>query len=210
MVVYGTKSLKSVINTGVFHCPHCREKVNFKHVRVKRWGHLYFIPVAPVKVLGEYVECQACMNTYTPEVLQYDPKAEERALEATYYAGIKRVMVQMVLADSAIRPAELELVRGLYQSMTKQLLTDEDLEREIASVRASSGTAMQYLRNLSGSLNDNGKRRIVRAATMVAAADGELQNAERQLITEIGVALAMTGEEVKQTVIETLTPTPPT
>ena len=51
-----------------------------------------------MNLLGEYVECQGCSNTFQKEVLDYDPEAGAEAFQAEYQRAVKRVMVGMLLA----------------------------------------------------------------------------------------------------------------
>ena len=58
---------------------------------------LYFIPVIPLDVLGEYVECDGCRATWKPTVLQFDPGAGQAKFEAEYHRAIKRGLAPSVV-----------------------------------------------------------------------------------------------------------------
>lgn len=86
--------------------------------RVRRFFTLYFIPCIPLNVLGEYVECPKCRGTYDPEVLKYDPGAEQRQFQALFFVGVKRVMIGMLLADGEVENAEVAMVKSQYEELT--------------------------------------------------------------------------------------------
>ena len=197
IIIHGSRAIKGVKKQGVFHCPQCNTKVNYKWIHVRKWGHIYWIPLAPGEVLGEYVECQACMNTYKPGVLDYDPEASQRAFEASYQSGIKRVMVRMMLADGSIDPAELQLLRGVFMKMTGRALEQAELDAEIQAAGNDRQDIAEALKPLAGVLNDRGKSAVFRAAYLVAAADGNMQRSEMELLVRVGNALGMSTPEIQ-------------
>ena len=75
IVIYGTRGITSRVGAGRFNCPRCGESP-YAHSVVRRWFTLFFIPLIPLNVAGDYVECQRCFGTYGARVLTYDPAAE--------------------------------------------------------------------------------------------------------------------------------------
>ena len=75
MIIMGTRGVTMTPQKGDFYCPTCCETQPYHHKRVRRFFTLYFIPVIPLDVLGEYVECQTCMDTYKTAVLEIDAQA---------------------------------------------------------------------------------------------------------------------------------------
>lgn len=71
MVIWGSKGKSKTIGTGTFYCPHCKSHQLFKHEEVSKYFTLYFIPLFKTEKLGEYIECQTCLKTFKPEVLQF-------------------------------------------------------------------------------------------------------------------------------------------
>ncbi len=73
MVVWGTKGKKTVESVGQFYCPICNEFRIYKQVRLTKTFHLYFVPVFPIEEYGVFIECQTCLNSFKPDVLDlYD------------------------------------------------------------------------------------------------------------------------------------------
>lgn len=80
MIIWGSKGKDKTIGTGTFYCPHCKSHQAFRHVELSRYFTLYFIPLFKTHKLGEYIECQSCLKTFKPEVMQYS-RQFERGIE---------------------------------------------------------------------------------------------------------------------------------
>jgi tellurite resistance protein len=198
MIVWGFRAIKATRARGVFHCPQCVIKVNYVHRKVTSWFTLYFIPIIPRETLAEYVECQKCLGTFDVETITYDPEVEKQKFEASYLAGMKRVMVQVMLADGHIASSEKQLLRGVYKSLANGDLSDEAIEAEIKSITNAKGDLLAYVRQLGNTLNDTGKERVLRAAVMVATADGALDGTEHQLLGAMAAALGVSPAQLGQ------------
>jgi uncharacterized tellurite resistance protein B-like protein len=203
MIIYGWRGITSTSAKGLFNCPHCAAKVNFKRKQVRRWFTLYFIPVLPLNFLGDYVECQKCMGTYQADVLVYDPEHERKKFEAAYQRGIKHVMVQMMVADGSIAPEEMQLLRGVYRSVANQVLTDEEVQAELNYVTTTENLSV-YLKQLGATLNDHGKGAVLKAAILVAGADGSIAAKEQELLGTMADALGVSRDTLTAQISEVM------
>ena len=183
--------------TGQFNCPGCEERRDYQHKRVRRFFTLYFIPVIPLDMLGEYVECKGCLGTYKLEVLSFDPQAGKARVEAEFQSAMKRIMVLMMLADGRVDDSEVETVQKIYGQLSGKDVARADVEREVELARADGRGIQDYVRSLKGSLNDGGKEMVVKAALCVAAADGEFQKEEREMLARIATELEMSAAHFK-------------
>lgn len=197
MIIFGTRSITTTPNKGDFNCPTCNAKQDFRARRVRKFFHLYFIPLIPLNKLGEYVECRTCKSTYDIGILDYDPNAIAEQLEAEYQIAIKAVMIHILLADGVIDDAEVDEVTKIYQELTGIRLGVRAVHEEIANVKNGGGSLSNYLGHVQGRLNDSGKESVIKAAVMVALADGEFQQEEQVLVAQIGADLGMTKAHVK-------------
>lgn len=196
MIIFGTRGITTTPEKGEFHCPSCSSKQPYGLKRVRRFFTLYFIPVIPLDKLGEYVECRTCKDTYKPVVLQYDPAANAQKVEAEYHIAIKKVMIHMLLADGVIDDAEVETTRDIYSKLTNKPISAEDIRSEIRVIQDNKEDLSQYLVRLQGTLNDEGKEMVVRAALYVAMADGEFHADEKALVGKVGTYLGMTNAHI--------------
>ena len=191
VIIYGTRGVTSTADTGSFHCPQCSGQATYRHRRVRRFFTLYFIPLIPLDKLGEYVECDSCAGTFKETVLQFDPNAENRMVEAAYHAAIKRVMVLMMLADGVIDDDEVQAIMGIYQSIAQRPVSEQEVREEIRQAQADGMGVTQYTANLVGALNTHGKEFIIKAAYGVAMADGVMAPEEQMILDEIADALQL-------------------
>lgn len=196
-VIFGTRGVTMTKETAHFHCPSCNATQQYRHRRVRRFFTLYFIPLIPLDLVGEYVECQGCQNSYKLAVLSYDPAAGQAQFEAEFHGAVKRVMVSMMLADGAVEEREVATIRSVYQRLAGQELARSDVDREIDLARSDGRGVIEALKDLSPGLNDPGKELVVKAALYVAAADGNFDEKEKDLVGEIGAALGMTPAHLK-------------
>jgi tellurite resistance protein len=188
MIIFGTRGVTYNKTKGEFHCPRCGPG-RFHHKRVRRFFTLYFIPVLPLDLLGEYVECQGCTGTFNPEVLEYDPDADKANFEAEFHRAIRRVMVVMMLADGVIDDDEVRVILEIYEKLAGVAMDEGDLQREVARAQSEGLDVAAALAPYRGTLNDAGKEMVLRAAFHVALADGDFADEERALIQRIAAAL---------------------
>jgi hypothetical protein len=64
MLIWGWKPRSKRLAEAEFHCPGCGVDRHYHDKQARRWFTIFFIPFIPLKVLGEYVECQTCQKGY--------------------------------------------------------------------------------------------------------------------------------------------------
>ena len=67
LLIWGTRGTESLTH-GFFNCPHCLDKRTYMHRVVRRWFHIFWIPLIPLEK-SEYVACTVCNEAYEPTVL---------------------------------------------------------------------------------------------------------------------------------------------
>jgi tellurite resistance protein len=201
LIIFGTRGVTYTRGQGTFHCPACGE-APYRVRRVRRFFTLYFVPLIPLDLLGEYVECRRCKDTFKPAILELSPGAAD--FEAEFPVVTRRLMALMALADGEVSDEELETVREIYNDLAKEDLSRDEIAEEIEAARDDRRSVEDYTRSVIGSLNDRGKELVLSAALMVAAADGEFRDEERELVGKIGDALEMSSAHVKGVIAELL------
>jgi tellurite resistance protein len=202
LIIFGTRGVTYSHNQGQFHCPECGQQRPYAHKRVRRFFTLYFIPLIPLDLLGEYIECGSCQGTYKESVLSYDPGRAGAQEEARFREAIKRTMVMMMLADGAVDESEVETIRDIYGKITGRPIERAEVEQEIQQARSDRLSVEDYLGGVIGMLNDKGKELVVKAAFFVAAADGKFEDSEKQLLGRIAKSLQMTSAHFQGIVSE--------
>jgi len=76
MIIFGTKTIGSVSKTGMFYCPNCKKDQPYKLMRYKRYFHLFFIPIFPIKDLGDGLECMNCHTSFVPNSVSFKEESD--------------------------------------------------------------------------------------------------------------------------------------
>jgi len=180
---------------GRFFCPTCRSDRAYVHRKVRRFVTVYGMPLLPLGLLGEYVECRQCRGTFRTEATASAPATE--AMEAEFHVAVRRVMIQMMLADGIIDDKEIEAVARFYRQVTDRSLPAERIREEAAELSQSDEPLTHYVAQVRGQLNDYGKEIVIRAALSVASADGHFSDEEKQFLTQLGAAMEMSAPHLR-------------
>ena len=205
MGLVGTRSVTIPSSAGAFLCPECGG-TEYRVQRVRRFMTLTAMPIVPLDLLGEYIECQLCKATYDPAVLHIDLDQNHPNIEATFNEAMKRVMVLMMLADKRIEESEIQAIIDIFQKITGRKIGRDEIKREILIAKSQDEQLDTYLSGLLGRLNDDGKLLVIRAAYFVANADGHFDTSEMELLQNIGTKLELPSEIVAD-LIESIQPT---
>jgi len=209
LIIFGTRGVTYGSEGGQFYCPDCDGEKAYLHRKVRRFFTLYFIPVIPLDLLGEYIECQSCTSTYKPSVLSFDPKASEKREEAEFRQAMRRVLVLMMLADGVADDSEIEAIQGILGKLEDRTVARSEIEAEITKAKNGSDDLTHYCKSMAGSLNDAGREMVVRAALLVATADGTFDESEKAALAKMATALNLSRAHFAGIVTEVLTEVPP-
>ncbi len=188
-LIAGTKGVTSTVANGIFYCLNCSEKTEFLHKQVHQTATAFFISVAKLKLLGEYIECQKCQCTFELGVLDYDPEEEQREFYAEYHRAIKRVLTMMMLADGKVDENELKLVKRTYSSIISEKYSEDEINKEIQECKNNPESLNEYLSSIGHKLSESGKEMIIKVAYWVSLADDEYAESEQRLLKQISKAL---------------------
>ncbi len=200
--IAGTKGETSTAGRGEFYCPQCEKYTRYLHQQVHQKATVFFVSVANLKLLGEYVECQSCDGTYKMEVLDYDPQEEQREIESLYRTGIKKVMTMMMLADGKIEDSEIAMMKDIYRKVSEDDLLDYEIEEEIDNCKRYPTDMEEYITDLFPFLNENGREMIFKISYYVAIADGRYRREEEKLLKKIGKILQLSSAHIKGIIAE--------
>jgi uncharacterized tellurite resistance protein B-like protein len=176
------------IERGGFTCPDCAGPRAYDRVVVRRTARVLGVLLRFGR-WGEYIECAACLATYRPEVLAYDAGAATHRVMAEYQRVMRRVLALMVVTDGRIAEPEIATVRDIFEAVSGRRLSRDDVLDETRAVVRQPMTVARYLAGVLGHLNDYGKEQILRAAAMVARADGATHESERSMVRRLGGVL---------------------
>jgi tellurite resistance protein len=189
LIIFGTRGVTYTAEQGQFYCPGCDARHAYLHKRCRRFFTLYFIPVIPLDLIGEYIECQRCTNTYKLSVLSFDPQAAQHREEAEVRQAMRRMLVMMSLADGRVDPAEIDAIATILGKIEDREVPRTEIEQDIPRARLANITIEQYCKQIAGYLNDSGRELVIKAAIMVAAADGNIDDSEWAALAKMASAL---------------------
>ena len=193
MLILGAKGRTKVVEQGRVHCPRCRGSQPYQLKRVQRWFTLYFVPLFPMGVLGEYVECGKCLTTWKPEVLLAGPPADpEEAVREELRRAMRRAMAMVLLASGREDPEGIDAGSRAFRRHVGMSMPDAELSREVRDVREQGIDVGGYLASFSPHLTPGQKEALVSAAREVALFDGPLEPGEQTAVDAIAQALGVT------------------
>jgi len=198
MIIWGSRGRTSVVQEGQFLCPRCRSNQPYQLKRVQRWFTLYFIPIFPMGVLGEYAECGQCLTTWKTEVLTAGPPADrEQAVQEELRRAMRRSMAMVLLASGREDAAAIDAGSRIFRKQVGMSMPDAELSREVKDVREQGIDVKRYLANFGAALNPQQKESLVTAACEVALFDGPLEPVEQEAVSAIAQALGLSDAHLR-------------
>ena len=197
MIIFGTKATRKKLDFGTFTCPQCQSETNFEKRRAREWFHLYFIPIIPLKTHPPYVECKSCKATFVEGVLNADTGANSDTIRAEFETAALAILVRMAWADGRIDPEEVDAIFNVVNAMCAREFSRVDVEAAIAEAENSIDDALSVATRVGHLLNDEGKEMIMQAVFHIAAADGDFDRSEHEMMLEIGAGLGLRPAHVK-------------
>jgi tellurite resistance protein len=199
MIIFGTRGIRTLKETGDFYCPKCQNSRGYEWHRVNRWFTLYFLPVIPLGTIGEYIECSLCRATWEPEVRHLKEQIDraDRELLAEFQKGVREIMILMMLADGRIDSEEQEMIRSIYQRLSGEDYPLEQVHEDVRLLEAASTSIDECARRLSGVLNDEGRAMVFQAAILVAQASGGIVSEERKMLDRLASSLDLERNAVR-------------
>ncbi len=111
-------------------------------------------------------------------------------------------MILMTLADGNIEDSEVDAMIGIYEKITQSNLDKSSLISEIDKLGKQKNNVTDYTGSLRGQLNDQGKEVIIKAAYLIATADGKFHESEQELLAQIAISLDLSTAHLKAVIEE--------
>ena len=198
LIVYGKKEVSKKIGSGTFFCPNCDSDQPYWQKTLQQKGHLYWISLLPVGKKLEYIECRNCEEVYQPEVLSFDRDSAGGTFQSDFDLILRRLMVLMMMADDVVGEEEIETLLLVYREITDQELSRDEVLADVSEAKASGHSITDYLPALANVLTDEAKALVIHAVFLIAAADGNIDDAEMATLAGIADALEMSEEQLNE------------
>ena len=192
LFIWGWRARYKTLSSGTFYCPSEGGDRPYRHQRAQRWFTVFFLPVIPLKVLGEFIECGSCGAAYDTAVLTMPTAAKmmDNLANAMRYA-----VVAIAAADGQVLDSEKEAALTLMRRYSDTPYTREDLERDLRELHPDS--LEDAFTQVAGTLNEHGKEDLVTACLALAAADGDVDESEVKEIAKAASALGMSPAHLR-------------
>jgi uncharacterized tellurite resistance protein B-like protein len=202
LLIFGISDVKKVVQSGKFDCPRCGPNIPFKHKNVREYFTLYFLPIIPLDILGEYVECQGCNSTFDAGILSHQAEQFDGAVQALFEIAIFKVLVLMSLADGKVEAEEIKRIAAMCNELLESDISEIEIVREQKAETRRKRSVESYLKEIRPLLNDENKKNVLRAMIFVAGADGEMVNSEFELLRKAAKALHINRKRLKKILAE--------
>jgi len=197
MIIWGTRSVNRTINRGDFHCPQCQGQRPYHERRSRMFLHVYWIPMFPLSGRSEHVRCERCKSMFHREVLLHDPRAQQAAAQVAFTKALITASAAMAAADGNVVDAEVERAWSYVDAMGGGAnITVEKIRTFAGLVAEGRIDPVKELEAVAEMLPPKTKEIIIQIACTIAAADGEADPAEGEMLRLIGASLDMSEAHV--------------
>lgn len=188
MGIIERRVLRTEIDGGTFICPKCADEMAYTAHRLGMFNTLWGVKLFASGPQHEFVRCTGCECLYTIHVLDAATPAQA-ALEEARVGAVRRVLVNMTLADGAVASTEIDEIRAIFLEMTGQELSEVDTAAEVSQASFDGQKPDEFIAIMAVALDDAEKLAVTHAALRLAISNGDLAEEERQRMTEIVLAL---------------------
>ena len=197
LLIFGLSVFFRTVGEGMFHCPNCGGDRRYRRRAGRRWFTLFFLPVVPLRRLGEAVECGTCRTRFSVSVLRLATVQQmAEALPAAMRAAVALVLMAGDPADDASRRRAVDAVCGYGQD-------DYDDEALEAGLRSSAESLFGEVGRAGAQLAVEAKEWFLAQVVRVALADGPLSDGERQALHLVAGRLGMTPAHALGVIVTT-------
>lgn len=105
------------------------------------------------------------------------------------------VLARMSLSDGDVDETERSQMLSICNSFTESPLSEEDISAYIEDAQADNMSTVEYAAQWRDTINVDGKALIIKAALMVAFADGEFSEQEKELLIAVADGLGLSQDQ---------------
>lgn len=191
-IVWGFRARYRTLSMGTFYCPHEGGDRSYHHQEARKWFTFFWIPIIPLSVLGEFVECASCGRTYDEVVLTMPTTG---MMMDNLANAMRHAVVSIIVADGVVDDDEKAVALDVMQEFSDTPYLEYDLDRDLETLNPTH--LADEFRKVAGMLNDHGKELLLGACLKIAAADGSIHPSERAELVTAGIALGMSAAHIK-------------
>lgn len=193
VTVLGVRFRFRATGFGALHCQRCGGDRVYRKCAGRRWLHVLYLPVVPLRRIGEHVQCTTCGTRYRLEVLMM-PTMEEMVGALT--AGSLAAAVAMLRADRP--PGALKLSQAIEFVQAAGLSEGDDALGD-ALLEATTGDLdiAAPLRALTRQLIMPAPEWFLADVVRIGLADGPLSDPEQDAALLVAGYLGLTPVQAR-------------
>lgn len=211
MILIGSMNWSSTRSRGLFQCPTCDSKEAYRYKASRPFLTLYFIPVLPIGGMEEYVQCGRCKNVFDPAVLTNrimpsstsQPSILQDTQQDSFHRDLLTMIALIMIEDGQVTEQEITVARTLYQNITKQSISREELGRICSQVRMKRVHLPSFLNSVVERRSHDEKLLLVQAMFGIAGADGAISSGRMAALMQSQSALRIDESEFQRAISDT-------
>lgn len=191
--IWGVVVRKRTICHTDFVCPRCGVDRVGNHVEPQRWFVVAGVAVIPLATLPGEVVCETCGHTADVSVLDVPTTAQLAELLEMAVRSSIAVILRSVFDGDRIGAGASHVARSIMAA-EGHVCDEAQLIRDMTDLDVNHARAS--LSRLIAELTPHGKQAFLHRIASIALADGPMNEPQRQVLQEIGVALGMSAPNV--------------
>ncbi|MBT7442975.1 MAG: hypothetical protein HN790_03305 [Methylococcales bacterium] len=162
LLLAGIKSITKTHEEGQFYCATCDSQQPFKHLKIREFGTLFFMPIFPMGTVDEYLECSSCFANYLPS---YDTTEhhEQPCPEATSHRGMVRVLTFLLLGYGKTSE-RIKAIQAIYEELLGKPLSEDCILSETTLILQSSDDLTRIAKQIAPTISIENRAKILTAA----------------------------------------------
>ncbi len=214
--ILGTRTAWTAVGDGEFFCPGCGGDRNYQRLTGRRRFTLLGVPVLPRGETGPVVECAACRRHFGTDVLDHPTTTR---FSAMLRDAVHTVALAVLAAGGSCARTALETAACAVRAAGFDDCTEEQLDALVEALAADTGRVLgepcgaglaielhEALDPLAPHLAPAGRESILLQGARIALADGPYTPAEREVLSTVGAALTICGDDVTRLLAAARTP----
>lgn len=190
LIVFGFTVRFSTTASVVFFCPTCGGDRAGLRRSARRWFTVFWIPVVPLRRMGEVVECHACHTRHHPDVADQPTTAEL----AEHLTTAVRVLTAMIVRTGPAPHPALRDAAVTHVARSVPGYSPATLDSDAAGI--DPALAEQYTVPLAHGLEVGGKERLLADLVQICLAADTITADQRRVIDRAGRGLGLTPVHV--------------
>ena len=203
MIMIGSTQLTYTKEKGQFHCPTCDRTEPYRLRRKREFLTVYFVPLVPLQLVREFVECDTCRESFDPGVQEQTMEEIREVQRQRTAAQIHRLLVMIVAADGMVTADELDVVRDFSRDHGLPDVTRADLLREVTTEAYEDMDWINHVRSVTRNMSEEDKELLVEQAFLAATAGGGLSDTRQSLLAGLPEASGMTEVRFREIISRT-------